>query len=168
MKHSYRDYRPFINSTLFGSLFVWAGIAMDKDKYNESLIALLVFFVPIIYSLITNYFEKKSKRNSIYFLITSCMIYLLAVYSYFFNDHTYHLIFLGTFLSSLLYELLKRYFFEINVSLMIIIIIAILSSLSFIPFQLVKWNKTYFGLGIFLWMIINSIIPKITFKNNIF
>lgn len=165
MKYFYRNYRPVINSILFGLLFIWTGIAMDKEKYNETVIALLIFFIPLIYSLITNSFATKRKLNSIYFLITSYVIYYLAAYSYFLNDYTYHSIFFGTFSSSLLYQLLSRYFFETNSSLFLIITIAILSSLSFIPFQFDRWNYSYFGLGIFLWMIINSIISTINLKS---
>jgi|GEM_PF-6190186 len=166
MKHFYRYYRPVINSILFGLLFIWAGIAIDKEKYNETLIALLVFFQPLIYPLITNQLITKKKLNSIYFLITSYAIYYLAAYSYFLNDYTYHSIFFGTFSSTLLYQLLSRYFFETKASLFLIITIAILSSISFIPFQFDRWNYSYFGLGIFLWMLINSIISTINLKRN--
>lgn len=165
MKLYYRNYSPVINSILFGSIFIWAGIAIDKERYNENLISLLVFFLPLIYSFITNDFTKKKKLSTLSYLLMSSATYLLAVYLYFFNDHTYHLIFLGTFLSSMLYQLLTRYFFKTNAPINLILIISVLSSLSFIPFQFDRWNYSYFGLGIFLWMILNSIIPTINLKH---
>lgn len=169
MKLYYRNYRPLINSILFGFLFIWAGIAMDNDFYSEVTISLLVIFLPAIYTLTTNTFKDKKILHSIFFILVSYAIYYLAVALFLYNDHTYHSIFYGAFFSSLFYQLLSKYFFERQTPLILILIIATLSSLSFLTFQF-EWCKTYLGLGIFLWMTFNSVITLINFnqKSGIF
>lgn len=146
-------YKRFIYCIIAPILFWIAGIMLENNG-DERIIPILILLGAILFPLLTAGY-KRNKLDLIKYLILSNLIFYLASISYWYNDRTYHLIFLGAFLGSLIFQNATKYIFKVKISWNFILIIAISSVITFIPFQL-DWSYSKLGFAVFLWMIINS------------
>lgn len=143
-------------------MFWIVGIMIEKDL-EERIIPILIIVGAISYPLFTAGFQR-GKLDLLKYVIISNLIFYLASMGYWFNDRVTPTIFLSALAGSLLFQSVSDYIFKAKISGKMMLMISILSVMTFIPFQL-NWSYDKLGLGVFLWMIINSFSLNYKSKN---
>ena len=170
----YDRNRPLINSVLAGFfyfLFCWS---LDFSEVAKKLFILLMLFLPgLTFPLTTcNYQANNSKYsefNRILHLFLSVLIYILSispvgVVLFLGNINYKYISVLSGLVGSLLFLLNTKYLLKKEISIPNIIFTALLSSTTFLPYEIFGQGGMLLGLSIFLWTIINGTTLNSEFK----
>jgi hypothetical protein len=152
-------------SFLLGIIYWISGIVYELE-IGQDFVILLLYLTGILFPLSSVDFSRKSKLDIFKYFVCANAIYYLALLGWMYNDHTYHSIFVGAFIGSVLFQIMTKYFFKANTSWTIICLIGVLSIFAFVPFQF-DWGSGKLGFGVFLWMILNAtVVSRSTTANS--
>lgn len=173
-KDKYNKNRPLLNSILTGIfyfLFCWS---IDYGDATKGIFMTLMLFLPgITFPLTTCYYKtiniKYSDLNRIIHLVLSVGIYHGSVWLFSGEGRIKYITILAGFIGSLLFLLVTKFLLKKEISLMKIVLISILSGLTFLPYEIIGRLGILMGLAVFLWTVINGMtlndkFRKITYR----
>jgi hypothetical protein len=165
----YTKNKPLINSIftgLFYFVFCWS---IDFGDSTKGLFMTLMLFLPgLTFPLTTCYFRnvgyKRTDTQKILHIILSIGIYHGSVWLFSAEGRIKFITILAGLFGSLLFQLSAKYILKKNLTFIQIAITAILSGLSFLPYELIGRLGLLMGLSVFLWTIINGLLLNIEHK----
>jgi hypothetical protein len=128
----------------------------------------MLFLPGLTFPLTTCYFrtvgDKTADTKKILHIILSIGIYHGSVWLYTGEGRIKFITILAGLFGSLLFQLSAKYILKKNLTFIQIAITAILSGLSFLPYELIGRLGILTGLSVFLWTIINGLLLNIEHK----
>jgi len=157
----YNDNKPLLNSILTGILYFLFCWSIDFGDATKGIFMSLMLFLPgLTFPLTTCYYKtndnKYSDINRIVHLVLSVGIYHGSVWLFSGEGRIKFITILSGFLGSLLFLLVTKYMLKKEISVTKIVLISILSGLTFLPYELIGRLGIFMGLAVFLWTVING------------
>jgi hypothetical protein len=167
--HIYKKNKPLINSTLTGLFYLIFCWSLDLGDATSLLFMILMQFLPgLTFPLTTCYFNlndtKNKTANKLLHLILSTGIYYGSIWLFSAEARIRFITVLAGFVGSLFFMIVTKYLLKKNLNLLNVGIVAVLSGLAFLPFELDKRHTIMMGLSIFLWTIINGLLLNIEYQ----
>jgi hypothetical protein len=157
----YNENKPLLNSILTGILYFLFCWSIDFGDATKGIFMGLMLFLPgLTFPLTTCYYKindnKYSDLNRIVHLVLSVGIYLGSVWLFSGEGRIKFITILSGFLGSLLFLLVTKFILKKEISIIKIVLISILSGLTFLPYELMGRLGIFMGLAVFLWTVING------------
>jgi hypothetical protein len=169
-KDKYNKNKPLVNSILTGMFYFMFCWSIDFGDTTKGLFMVLMLFLPgLTFPLTTCYCKiddiKYSDLNLLSHLILSVGIYHGSVWIFSGEGHVKYSTVLVGFLGSLLFLLVTKYLLKNEITLMKILLISILSGLTFLPYELIGRHGLLIGIAVFLWTVINGLTLNDEYRN---
>jgi hypothetical protein len=147
------------NCIIFSLIYFLFSMSIDfTDTFKIAFIVLMQFLPGLTFPISTTYYKKIQISNVkiIAHVILSISVYYANVWLYSYEG-SFDLspIFAG-FFGSFFYLVISKYLLKIILNWKIIIVVAIISGIGFIPNILLKGNGTSIGFAILIWTLING------------
>ena len=166
---NYEKNKPLVHSTLTGLFYLIFCWSLDLGEATSLPFMILMQFLPgLTFPLTTCYyktFELTNKDiNKLLHLILSVGIFSGSVWIFSGEGRIKFITILAGFLGSLFFMIVTKYLLKKKLNFFNIAIVAILSGLAFLPFELDKSYTVLLGLYIFLWTFINGLLLNFEYQ----
>lgn len=173
IQNIYHYNKPLIYSILTGFFYFMFCWSIDIGDSIKGLFIILMIFLPgVTFPFATCYFKKKIKKskvkNRVLHFVLSVAIYHGNVWLFSGESRIKFITILAGFLGSFLFQLATKFILKKDLALIQIGVIAFISGLSFIPYELYGRIGLLMGVGIFLWTIFNGLLLNIEYKKSIY
>ncbi|TGM63787.1 hypothetical protein EHQ94_14185 [Leptospira meyeri] len=155
------NHKPLFYSIVFGLFYFTFATGMNLTKTIKYLFIDTMFFLPgFTFPISTSYFDtnKVSFLRKCFHLILSMTIYYLVVHIFLYENRIDYITIVAGFLGSFFYLLNNKFVLKQQMKIKQILFIAILSSIAFLPFEIIQRTskEIFIGFGLFYWTVLNG------------
>lgn len=160
--NTYTKNKPLLNSILTGICYFILCWSIDFGESTKGLFVATMIFLPgLTFPLTTCYYKSDevnyTNLNRMLHLVLSIGIYHGSVWLFSGEGSIKFSPVLAGFLGSLFFLSLTKYLLKKEITIVKIILIAVLSGLAFLPYELIGQLGITLGLSVFMWTVINGI-----------
>jgi hypothetical protein len=171
MTEAYNKNKPLINSIIAGLIYFLFSWSVDFNEGIKGLFMALMLFLPgLTFPLTTTYYNLTKDNNEqpkiIIHLILSVIIYHIAVWIFSGEGRLKYITLIAGLFGSFLYLVITKLILKKNFSFGQIVLTAIVSGLSFLPYELIGRELFLLGIAILLWTVINGLTINLEYKKN--
>ncbi len=153
-------YKEIIWSAIAGFLYLWLSIGAEYNEEIKKAFATVMLFLPgLTFPFTTTYdpvMVGSKDSRIIPHLILSGLIYHSNIWIFSLEGRYPAIVLVTGFTGSLFYLLMTKWMFNLLMSFQSVLLVALLSGISFIGFVLPGKNLIQIGIGVFLWTVING------------
>ncbi|MGH1384512.1 hypothetical protein [Kordia sp.] len=168
-KIRYNNNKPLVNSFLTGIfyfLFCWS---IDfGDTFKGMLMNLMLFLPGLTFPLTTCYYKNNTIKNYDFLRIAhsalSILIYLGSVWIFSGEGRIKYITILAGFSGSFLFLIATKYILKKELKLIHILLVAVLSGVAFMPYEIIGRLEILMGFAVFLWTVINGFLLNLEYK----